>query len=412
MILPRPDLLQRSESSTETGTRTAEAVDLKTGISELLAYCRRHQWAGWDPYDGLKSELFRSLPPLQNKFCRRVVIQLMKRSPLNLRPLARVAPSRNAKGLALIASSLARLSRIGLTDLDEAVQLGDEVVEMSLGEDGYCCWGYPFDWQTRSVLVPSTIPNIVCTTFVAQALLDLYEATGRESYRTAAESAGWFVVDRLARDLPEDEFCIRYQVLQDTKVHNASLLGAALLARLSRLQGEERFRDVARKACRYSLDRQAADGSWPYSEHPGATWIDSFHTGYNLLALLEIGRAVEVDGLEKAVAEGFRFYRDHFFREDGIVRYYHDRTNPVDAHAIGHALLTLAEFSDRDPGALALADKVWDWASRNMRAAEGWFFYQKWGRLTIRIPYLRWSQAWMLVGMTELAVKRERAGLP
>ena len=28
----------------------------------LLAYCRANDWAGYDPYDALNSELFKALP--------------------------------------------------------------------------------------------------------------------------------------------------------------------------------------------------------------------------------------------------------------------------------------------------------------------------------------------------------------
>ena len=381
---------------------TIAPENLKAATRSLLTYCRECGWAGWDPYDGLNSRLFQAVPFFQNKLCRLVLIQFMKRSPVNLRRLAGVPRRQNPKGVALFASALVQLSRVGLGRIEEARGLADSLADRGCPGQKHACWGYHFDWQTRTVLVPSTVPNIICTTFVANAFLDLYDATGHGPYLELAQSAGRFVTDELAAGLPDDRFCIRYYVLDDSTVHNASLLGAALLARLVGYRREAGLENCARKAARYSIERQRPDGSWPYGEEPTQSWVDSFHTGYNLLALRSIGRQLEVPGLPEAVRRGYDYYRRHFFREDGAVRYFHNRTYPVDAHAVGHALLTLAEFSDGDPSALEQAGRCFSWAMANLRSPEGYFYYQRWQWFTNRISYIRWAQAWMLAGLTAL----------
>lgn len=376
--------------------------EVQSAVLSLADYCRDAGWAGWDPYDGLNSRFFQAIPFLQNKPCRLAFIQFMKRSPVNLRPLVGVRPGQNPKGVALFASALAQLSGMGLACLDEARSLVDGLVERRCPGQDHACWGYHFDWQTRGVLVPSTVPNIVCTTFVANAFLDLYDATRHPPYLEMAESAGRFITDELASDLPADAFCIRYYMLGKSSVHNASLLGAGLLARLLGYRSDNRLEDYIRKAAQFSLDRQRPDGSWPYGEGPKQTWVDSFHTGYNLLAFKHIGRRLEVHGLPEAVRKGYDYYRRHFIREDGAVRYFHDRTYPVDAHAMGHALLTLAEFAGEDTTALPQAGRCFDWAMANLRSPEGYFFYQSRRWFKNRISYMRWSQAWMLIGLVGL----------
>lgn len=376
--------------------------EVQNAALSLASYCRNAGWAGWDPYDGLNSRVFRAIPFFQNKLCRLAFIQCMKRSPVNFRPLLGVPPGQNPKGVALFATALEQLSRMGLARLEEARSLLESLVERRAPGQEHACWGYHFDWQTRGVLVPSTVPNIVCTTFVAQAFLDLYDATGDASCLFQAQSAGRFVTDILAADLPENAFCIRYFTLGKSSVHNASLLGAALLARLYGYSHEPRLADCIHKAVRFSLERQRPDGSWPYGEAPKQVWVDSFHTGYNLLALKQIGRHLEVPGLTEAVGTGYDYYRRHFFREDGAVRYFHNHTCPVDAHAVGHALLTLAEFSEEDPTALPQASRCFTWAMANLRAPDGHFYYQRRRWFTNRISYMRWSQAWMLTGLVAL----------
>lgn len=389
-------------------TASADSIalgEVQSAVLSLAGHCRSAGWAGWDPYDGLNSRLFQAIPFLQNKPCRLAFIQFMKRSPVNLRPMLGVRRGQNPKGVALFATALEQLSRMGLAHLEEARALVDSLVDRRCPGQEHACWGYHFDWQTRGVLVPRTVPNIVCTTFVAHAFLDLYDATRHRPYLEVAESAGRFVTDELASDLPGDAFCIRYYMLGKSSVHNASLLGAALLARLLDYCDDIRLKDYIRKAARFSLDRQRPDGSWPYGEQPKQTWVDSFHTGYNLLALKQIGRRLEVQGLPGAVRNGYDYYRRHFFRQGGAVRYFHDRTYPVDAHAVGHALLTLAEFAEEDPTALAQAGRCFAWAMANLRSPRGYFYYQRRRWITNRIDYMRWSQAWMMVGMVALLGK-------
>ena len=134
------------------------------------------------------------------------------------------------------------------------------------------------------------------------------------------------------------------------QVHNANLLAAALLCRVYKHTGEEKFLGPAMKVARYSAAKQQADGSWYYGEAPSQRWIDNFHTGYNLCALRSISRCVETTEFDSCIRRGFEFYRDHFFREDGAARYFHDRTYPLDIHSVAQSIITLLAFRDLDPG--------------------------------------------------------------
>src|SRR5260221_344770 len=146
---------------------------------KLLEYCVRNDWAGHDPYDALNSRVFRALPFLDVKWIRLVLTQSFKRNPLNLRSLLLVPRTHNPKGLALFLSALVKLSRVGLLDDDQHVRrLTDLLLQSRTSGSSYSCWGYSFDWQTRTKLIPRGSPNIICTTFAANALLDAFESGG------------------------------------------------------------------------------------------------------------------------------------------------------------------------------------------------------------------------------------------
>src|SRR2546430_978802 len=182
-----------------TGAARERTVSAARDVTlQLLNYCRMRDWAGYDPYDALNSKLFNALPFLQFALPRLVFTQALKRSPINLRPLLLVPRTQNPKGLALFLAAVLKLQRTGLISGDGVpLKLADRLLELRSEKMQYACWGYNFPWQTRITLVPRGCPNIICTTFAANALLDLYEEERQPRYLEAACSAAEFILDVL-----------------------------------------------------------------------------------------------------------------------------------------------------------------------------------------------------------------------
>ncbi|MBK6838061.1 MAG: hypothetical protein IPG90_07085 [Bacteroidetes bacterium] len=55
-----------------------------------------------------------------------------------------------------------------------------------------------------------------------------------------------------------------------------------------------------------------------------------------------------------------------------------------------------------------MAQKVGAWMIENMQAENGSFYFRKFSAYTIRTSYMRWSNAWMFVGLTELEAAKSR----
>lgn len=139
-----------------------------------------------------------------------------------------------------------------------------------------------------------------------------------------------------------------------------------------------------------------------YGEDPNQGWIDSFHTGYNLLALRSVATHLKSPEADASLRRGFDYYKRHFFTEEGVVKYYHDRVYPIDTHGVAHGILTLCLLGDLDPANRGIADRIFQWSVANIRHPEGRFYYQKTPRTrTNRISYMRWTQAWMLRALAE-----------
>jgi hypothetical protein len=378
-------------------------IDAKPAMLKLLAYCRANAWAGYDPYDALNSKLFTNFSFLQSRLPRLVLTQTLKRSPINLRGLLAVPKTQNPKALALFLASLLKMSDADVPDRKNLIQfLIDRLQTLRSAGSAYWCWGYSFAWQTRTEVVPAGYPNLVCTTFVANALLDVYDQMGDTRCLSMAKSAAEYILNELYWT---EGSLVGFSYPTPTmrnQVHNANLLAAALLCRIYKRTGEDKFFAPALQVARFSAGMQQPDGSWFYGEAASQKWIDNFHTGYNLSGLRSLDREMETTEFAGCVQRGFEFYRAHFFREDGAARYFHNRTYPIDIHCVAQSIITLLEFRDLDAGSEALAHSVYEWAMKHMWDEQGFFYYRVLRSCTIRTSYMRWSQAWMLLALSTL----------
>lgn len=386
---------------------------------------------GPDPYDGLNSRLLRGLLP-HSRALRLVVIQTVMRCPLDMRPLLSIPPGLNPKSLALFLSGAA--SAPGLEGVDRlSGMIEDTLLSLASGPDGSPAWsegrrlsegiaerlaetppgkagpagwGYDFPWQGRAFLQDAWSPTVVTTGFVTEALA----AAGRPSAGFALASAAGFVSRSLARFQCDDGVCFSYSPGDETRVYNASLIGARILARASGVVDRPEYRDLAAKAADYVVSRQGTDGSWAYGEAPHWRWTDGFHTGYVLEALEDLSSLLSTDRWDGSIRAGLRFYRTRLFLEDGTARYFSHRTLPLDPHSAAQGAITFIALRRHLPDAAGFArrivcravERLWD-------DRRGGFVFRKGRLLTNRTIHTRWSQAWMFRAVCSL-LRQEETG--
>jgi len=103
-----------------------------------------------------------------------------------------------------------------------------------------------------------------------------------------------------------------------------------------------------------------------------------------------------------ALEEGFRYYKENFFLEDGIPKYYHNKIYPIDIHSVAQSIVTFVKLRDLSRGNISQALKVVQWGIENMQDKRGFFYFQKDKYYTNKILYVRWSQAWMAYALALL----------
>ncbi|MDT4954122.1 MAG: hypothetical protein QOJ02_2260 [Acidobacteriota bacterium] len=381
--------------------------ELERAYRRLAAWCRERDFAGHDPFDALNSRLFQATPFKHSRVARLAWTQIFKRSPVSLRKIARVPAGRNAKGTALFAlAALANFRRTRTKEAEsEARLLLDELQAARLEGWTGAAWGYNFDWQGRAFFAPKGTPTIVPTAFAARALREGARDLSDESYLRVARSACDFILDDLPRsEETEREVCWSYSPVDRTRVFNASLLAAETLCSVGALTVERELCELGVRGARYVVNRQREDGSWAYGADGYQSWADNFHTAFVLTSINRITASYPQcrDEFAEALRRGYEFWRASFFLTNGWPKYFHDRLYPADAHSAGAAIVALLDLHELDSGAPALAQKIALWAIRNLRSERGFFYYQRRRFHTVRTPYMRWSQAWMLYALARL----------
>ena len=371
-------------------------------LEGTFAYAVRNRWSGFDPYDALLSPVAGLQPLRDSRPFRLAFTQVGKRSPVNLRRLLGIPRTTNSKSFALFLSAASRAP--SGTEAHRQIpslvaMLRGAAVERWPGTG----WGYPFPWQGRSFYLPAGTPTVVVTAFAGEAFLDAHAATGDDRFLSAALDACRFVLEALNRTEDETGICLSYSPLDRTAVYNASLLGARLLALTEQRAGRPDLIERARPLVTYALARQRPDGSWPYGEAGHQGWTDSFHTGFVLGALDVYRRATGDSATAAAVERGARFYAGRLFGPSGEPYYYPDRRYPYDIHSAAQGVLTFLQLRDLFPDFAERARSVGRWMVETMLDPEGFFYYQVRRTHTVRIPYMRWSQAWGVRALAELA---------
>ena len=388
------------------------ALGLEKIYERLYAYCKEEDFAGHDPFDGLNSSLFQWMPLKYFATARLGWLQMVKRSPVDLRPVLSVKKGVNPKGLALF--SLAELSRFRATNERQHTENAKALIEHLLttkiagktkDNRPTASFGYNFDWQSRVFYVPVGTPAIVPTAFASQTFVEAYQIFQDEKYLSVGEEICSFILTGLNRPIEtEAEVCFSYTPVDNSIIFNASLLAGESLARVGAITNNQEYLEMAAKTVRFVIRSQRGDGSWVYGKKASQSWVDNFHTGYILLSLHRIGKAIPNLKFEISdnLSRGIDYWLGNFFLEDGTPKYYDKEVYPIDVHSAAVAIAAMCELNNLDERMLPMAVKTAEWTINNMLDPQGYFYYQKRKTSVVKTPFMRWGQAWMAYALGRL----------
>lgn len=392
-----------------------------TQISNILVglerYVREKGYHGYDPYDALNSKYIRLL---NNKFAYLAFTQLFVYSPLNLRSLFKIERGINPKAMGLFLQAYCGMYRTNLIGKKFFESIYYQLVNLlikssSKGYSGHC-WGFNFDWQDLTRYSKKGLPTIVITSYVGNAFLDLYDITLNKEYLEIAESCCDFILNDLNITEEDSGICFSYTTIDQNVVHNANLLGAALLARVHSLNKCQNLLKYSEKAFDFSISYQKENGAWAYSRNIGEerNQID-FHQGFILESIMNFIKYVNPleDKYKISLIKGAQFYMETQFDKSGSSLWRLPKRWPIDIHHQAQGIITCCKLFNLTKNEIYInfAHNILIWTNSNMLSKEGYYFFQKWPFFLNKIDYIRWGQAWMMLALTEFIYSKSLKGV-
>ena len=380
---------------------------VQSRVAATLRYARERDYTGWDYGDGMDNRL-REAIPVESKWLNVAFQELVKRCPVNVRPLLGVRQRRNYQGAALFAMANRTMAELTGEPLyaREARRLADWLVANRIeGYSGYCA-GYPHPIQHLDGRGEPGQPDIINTSFGVKALLRA--ATDDERYASVVEDADRFVVEDLQFQPPDTGrgAVIDYHTKhpQDYYTINAGAMGARLLLDLYQYFGEERHRQRAEALLDHIAELQTDRGGWKYRDPPEASHLsmDTHHNGFIIESFQRHRAVAGSDRYADTLADALAFFRRELMEADGTPNFDESTAYPRDIHASTQLALVFTY-----EGELRRARKALEWVFENLAAGDGHYYYRKERWFTRRVTLMRWCQAWLSFAMSEYLAARD-----
>jgi len=372
-------------------------------LMSLDAWVQKADWKGYDTFDGLSSPLSPYLT-FNHPFLKQCWQQGVRRFPINLRPVLGIKPAMSTKGMGFFAAGYLKLYHTHgqAAFLEKAKYCLQWLMENRCPQFKGAAWANHFHYQSRDGSIPKGLPTIVWTGLITHAFLDAYEILGDVKYLDVARSACDFIVEEQGWLEFEEGILLRYHPGCTAVVHNASMIGASVLARTHSFTPNQRHCDLAERAVKFTVHHQQEDGGWKYGVGPKYPWIDNFHTAYVLESLDIFIKGSGATQYEAALKKGYRYWIETFFLPDGTPKYYHYKTSPIDIQCASQAIQSLIHMRRLHPDSVETAKRVANWTIDNMQDRSGYFYYRKYPGITNKTPTLHWGQATMFAGLAML----------
>ena len=226
-----------------------------------------------------------------------------------------IADAHYAMGFAMLAKQTGESIHY-----DRAVRFLEVLEETRCPGYRHFCWGYPFDWVTRTGVMAAGTPLITTTPYVYEAFSYVYQIDGNRRWlrvmQSAAEHAATDIHDRT---LSQRSATAGYSPC-DTQggVVNASAYRAYLLASAGRQFSRDDYLGIAERNMNFVLESQRPDGSWSYAMDGVRDFVDHFHTCFVLKALVKLERLLGHEDVHRAIKAGVDYYLRSLFDGDGL----------------------------------------------------------------------------------------------
>lgn len=378
-------------------------------IENLFNWVIKHQYRGWDVYDGLNNPHFKNI---KNFYLKILMIQGNIYSPINFRPFLGIQKGVDLKAMTLFSQAYALLytttgDKKYLGEMNNTIQfIKENSLKNDFGCDSWSSHYFPYIGTDKTTLSSNT-PDIIGTSQAIIALGKSYNITKNSIEAEIASSATQFLVKKLLIENNNSPF-FKYTGSDECPNHivlNASAQAIDALSAFLNHEKNSQLQLICERVSHTLLNTQQQDGSWPYSIYSNGSikriQLD-FHQGFiidGLLAFLPYSDNPEK--IKTCILKAANYYQNTLFRQNGTSYYRYPLPYPIDIHNQAQGIITFSKLSNLDIKWLDFAKIILIWTIQNMQDKKGFFYHHKWPFFTNKIPYMRWGQAWMLLAIAE-----------
>jgi hypothetical protein len=376
--------------------------DILEIVSNLAVWFKNNDYVGYDPYQLIGSKVWpflKSSTSLNAKKCKIWQYPVENIFNLTIHTQKKILVP---KSLALIIRSNVSLYKISkdqsLLDLNN--QLIQRLIKTKYSDYKNYAWGVPFSWKSGlGQIYPPEYPALIVTAEIGHAILDQYEVQPSKELLIICESIASALIDEIGyTHIDNNKLCFHYTALDKYFVTNTNSYAGSFLVRLASVVSNYNYTKIAESSLLFTMDEQNSDGSWYYYAKPFShknKYIDSRHTGFTLVSLLWANRILKNNRINDAIIKGWKYYLNNLIVQE-IPKSSPTSFFPIDIHDISQLIITSAEMGD-----MKLSEDCIRWSIANMSNKINKFYFRIFKNgIIIKIPFIRWNQAWMYRALT------------
>ncbi|MCZ2283124.1 MAG: hypothetical protein LC120_08470 [Bacteroidales bacterium] len=378
-------------------------------IKKLVNYIEKQNFKGYDPYDTLNSWF-----PFQRlgKWLAVLAIQFQKRNPINIRLLLGVKKFNSTKGMGLLLKAFVKIYR---TTNDKNLIPSIEYIKNWLIENksvynNNFCWGYDYPYSTKKEHHEKGFPTVIHHSYIISGFFEYYKVFNDEKVKEFILGLEKFILESIPITRFENGVCLGYNPESENCCYNASLHAVYCLAVIDKLRSSKIHNQLIEDAINFVISKQKEDGVWYYSfnhrTESERKQID-FHQGFIIESIFDIKELLgyTFDSWENSITKGINYYRKEQFFDNGMSKWRLPKIYPVDIHNQSQGIITFSKLRSYHPSYFNFAKTIKEWTIENMQDKTGYFYYRKFRYYYNKIPYMRWSQSWMLLALITLIEK-------
>ena len=373
-------------------------------IKEIIRKCEeyiiKNNYKSYDLFDALTNGFINRITK-NNQLLRRIAIQLVSRSPIDLHWL----------GMKKMLHTKTISDLLWFYSVNKEIEASREInyffellIQAKL--ENRHGWGLNFPYATRFIDADEGMPNLYNTANAGISMCYSFSYLNDKNKVIAKEAING-VVNFIETDLGYIDENLKgwyvYYPGQKYPVYNVNALTIYFLCLVKKLGfNNSGFLDKRIKALiNLVSEEQENNGGWYYSRSLKGKWIDGFHTGFILESLAFASKEGYKSELKEILKKGWSFYLNNMFTKEGYAKYFlQSNKHPIEAQNYAQAIQTLSNVGiwlkwDQKE----LLNKVIKISVDNLFDNKGFFYYKRTKYLTYKKPYMRWSVTPMMLAL-------------